>query len=371
MTHKYTKINVYSHLTTDAGQTQLPPRVRNIGYLGQSYNIFIGNPHNTHGEDPGLTGKPVFALSYNQRKTTPDGCYSIPDYTSVEDASACSFTFSSNSVHNVASYFMSLKTDVTTSFGGYGASFSASTDYNMVKKNTASQESRYVKSHAICEDYWATLLQGAELDDSFKTAVEDLDSNEEYRDFVQQYGTHYLATVTMGGRYGFQSEFETNEYMDMLSNGLDISVAAKYSERVSVGVNLSTQFQTEMANEFNSHRESYGVYEVGGKPPITPNGTAMAWAQTVQNNPLPIRYQLEEEIADLFTKSYFDNDSNIETKRGLLKKAITHYCEYDLSLTFCNIDGPDSDDSIRIVLSNTTEVKQIDLFKIPWFYHGH
>jgi len=59
----------------------------------------------------------------------------------VASGSVCTFEFSRNSVHSIASYFLSLKMDVDASFGAYGASFSASTDYNLVLKNTAAQKS--------------------------------------------------------------------------------------------------------------------------------------------------------------------------------------------------------------------------------------
>lgn len=65
-------------------------------------------------------------------------------------------------------------------------------------------------------------LQLKKLDNS------DLDG---YLEFIRGYGTHYLAGVTMGGRFGFKSEFKSNNYMNMLSNALDVKVAAGYSGR--------------------------------------------------------------------------------------------------------------------------------------------
>ena len=282
----------------------------------------------------------------------------------MEGASVCNFEFSTHNVHDIASYFLSLKSDVNTNFGAYGASFSASADYNIILKNTISG---YVKSQARCEDYVAVLEPGAKLSDGFKTAVKGLDDLDldGYLDFIRVFGTHYLATVRMGGRYGFQSEFETSEYMDMLSIGLDISAAAGYSGEIDIGVNTSTQAHFELAYEFDSHREKRRIYQVGGRPPTAPNGTALVWAQTVKDDPLPISYQLVE-IAELFTKSNFEVDSNIEIKRGKLKNATDYYCERDLSLTFCKTNGPNSEGTIRIVPS--TDLKQIHLLGVPWFY---
>jgi len=133
-----------------------------------TYNFFKGNPHSTFELDPGLTIRSVYALYYDSARTTPDGCHSIPDHTNVESALVCTFEFTSNSVRDIASYFLSLKMDVEANFGAYGASFSASTDYNVVLENTAAQESLFVKSHVVCEDYQAVLQPGAELDEGLR-----------------------------------------------------------------------------------------------------------------------------------------------------------------------------------------------------------
>jgi len=80
-----------------------------------------------------------------------------------------------------------------------------------------------------------------------------------YLEFIRGYGTHYLAGVTMGGRFGFQSEFETNSYMNMLSIGLDVKVAAGYSGRIDIEANTATDIQIQMAHVFNSHQKTYKI----------------------------------------------------------------------------------------------------------------
>lgn len=347
----------YVYSSFSSGADQLPPKFPHIGYLGGGYNIFRGNPHSTQGLDPGFTGLSLYEFSYDQNKTTPDGRYIVPDHTNVLEAETCSFIFSSHNAQNIATYSESLKVDVQADFTGWGASFSASVDYNTVKNSTASSESRYVSSQAHCEAYLAALEPGAKLSDGFKIAVKDLsisDTNE-YLDFLKEYGTHFLSSVTMGGRYGFQSEFETSKYMSMLSSGLDVSVSAGYSGYVDVNAKAATEMQKKMASEFNSQRESYSIYQVGGKPPTNPNGTAMAWAQTVKNDPLPVHYRLLE-IADLFTKENFEDDPDIRIKQTNLKKATVQYCKDILRLSFCNSYGPESQARIRIVTSNDTKM---------------
>ena len=261
-------------------------------------------------------GLPLYEFSYDQNRTTPDGRYTVPDHANVLEAETCSFVFSSHNEQNIATYSESLKVELEADFSGWGASFSASVDYNSVKEGTASSESRYVSSHAQCEAYLAALEPGARLSDGFKTAVKGLSISDMngYLDFLGRYGTHYLASTRMGGRYGFQSKFETSKYMSMLSSGLDVSLSAGYSGFVDVDAKASTAAEQKMAEEFNSQRESYSIYQVGGKPPTDPNGTAMAWAQTVKNDPLPVHYRLVE-IADLFTKEILKMILILRSKR--------------------------------------------------------
>ena len=354
---------MHMHLPTGTGQDQ-PPKFPNIGYLGGSYNIFKGNPHSTEGLDPGFMGQALYEFTYDQGHTTPDGRYTIPDHTNVLQSFTCSFDFSSYSTRNTANYFQSLKVSVETSFSGWGASFSASTDYTKIQNSTSSSTSRYVSSDANCEAYQAVLEPGAKLSDGFRIAVKRLSNSNmnDYLNFIRAYGTHYLASVKMGGRYGFQSEFDTTKYMNMLSTGLDVSASAGYSGVVKVNTNASTNTQRKMAEEFDSYRESYRIYQVGGQPPTDPNGTATAWAQTVQNNPLPVHYRLVE-IADLFTKEHFENETDIEIKQANLKNATIYYCGHILSLPFCNRTRPVTDPHIKIITSKDVQnIPNTDLY---------
>jgi len=100
----------------------------------------------------------------------------------------------------------------------------------------------------------------------------DLDGSLE---FIQGYGTHYLAGLTMGGRFGFQSEFETNSYMNMLSIGLDVKVAAGYSGEIDIEASTAMDIQIQMASEFNRHRKAYKIYQVGGTPPSDASGRCL------------------------------------------------------------------------------------------------
>ena len=80
-----------------------------------------------------------YKFTYNNGQTTADGCYSIPDGTSNADKSpVCSFDFFSESNQNSGSYHESLRREMSGGFGGWGGSFSASSDFNEVYENSFS-----------------------------------------------------------------------------------------------------------------------------------------------------------------------------------------------------------------------------------------
>lgn len=113
----------------------------NIGYVGGSYDIFQGNPQTIGELDPGfLSAQNIFEFTYNDQQTTTDGAYLIPDGTTVNSVESCSFSFASSVTRNSQSYSNSLKVHVDAKFKYYGASFSASSDYQHIDQSTSSGE---------------------------------------------------------------------------------------------------------------------------------------------------------------------------------------------------------------------------------------
>ena len=337
--------------------TDSPPRFPNIGYVGSTYNIFKGNPRSTTGLDPGFTLRNLCKFSYQNNNETVDGRYSIPDNTRATASSTCSFDFTSETTDSTSSYYDSLKVDVSVDFGGWGASFSASADYKEVHENSASHEYRYVSSHATCQAYIVSVeIEDKTLNPAFKKAVQNLPSEtttlEDYVDLIQHWGTHVVTSVTMGGRYGVQSSVTNNDYTSMVSTGLDIKVAAKYSGIVSLNANATASSDKKKAKEFESYRTDYQIYQVGGKPPLSETTSTFEWAQTVKDNPLPLLYTLFP-LRNYITSQYFPNDKDISIKQSNLYKATTQYCQsLELpDITFCINNGPTSTPKIEVTFA--------------------
>ena len=331
-----------------------PDKYPNIDYLGSCYNIIYGNPQDTSGLDPGFLAKGIFQYTYSQGLTTADGRYSIPDHTTVNDAQSCSFAFSSSITKNSGSYMDSLKLHVDANFKGWGASFSASADYQQVSDTTQNGQTIYVSSQAQCEAYGAS-VDGAEFTDDFTNSVfylpETLDSTTkgDYLTFIQVYGTHIATALRMGGRYGVRSEFTAQSYSSLSSSGFNIKASAGYSGTLNLGASLDTDTQQQAAESYNDHRSSYTIYQVGGNPPVDENETAFEWAQTVKEHPLPLSYHLTE-ILKYFTPYYFPNDTSIARKGENLRNVTLEYCMLQASDTgLCQKDfGPGKKDAIYV-----------------------
>ena len=345
--------NIYFLLHKDE-----PPRFPNIGYVGSTYNIFKGNPRSTKGLDPGFTLRNLFQFVYHGGNITADGRYSIPDNTQAHSSSSCTFDFLSETNQNIASYFNSLQIDASADFRGWGASFSASADYKEIHQSSSSHESTYVSSTATCEAYVASVqLEAASLNPAFANAVQDLPPQPvdltDYLDFIHEWGTHTATQLRMGGRYGVQSAITSDSYTNMVSTGLDIKAAAKYSGLISLNANVGTDDEKDAAEAFESFRRDYQIYQIGGKPPINESASAFDWARTVKDNPLPLKYNLLP-LTNYLTSRYFPNDKDISKKQSNLQEAAVEYCQIIevTDINYCVNNGPTSTPKIEVLFTN-------------------
>ena len=322
----------------------------NIGYVGSTYNILKGNPKVTGDKlDPGFLGGNIFQFTYNQNLTTSDGKYLIPDNTTVNVIDSCSFDFSSSTTTDTKSYMDSLKVHVDADFSGWGASFSASADYNQVSSLTQNGETVFVSSHAECQSYVAS-IDDAPFSQTFVVTVSNLpltNDTQPYINFIQTWGTHVASTLIMGGRYGYRSSFTTENYTSLISSNFSIKASAGYSASFSINANVGTDVEKEQADKFEKSRKSYAIYQVGGVPPTSGNGSTTDWIKTVKEVPLPLKYNLVN-ISTFLYPLYFPDDTNINFKREMWRKAAMEYCENSVpDSALCDTKfGPTSSDRI-------------------------
>ena len=245
----------------------------------------------------------------------------------------------------------SLKAHVDADFSGWGASFSASSDYKEVHSSTQNGETVFISSHAECQTYGAS-VGNAPLTQGFRDHVSNLpltNDTQQYINFIQTWGTHVASSLIMGGRYGFRSSFTSQNYSSLVSSNFSIKASAGYSGTFSINANVGTDVEKEQADKFEESRKSYVIYQVGGDPPTSGNGSTTDWIKTVKDNPLPVTYNLVETSTFLYPQ-YFPDDANIDSKREMWSKAAMEYCENNVpDSALCATEfGPKSSNRITV-----------------------
>ena len=59
---------------------------------------------------------------------------------------------------------------------------------------------------------------------------------QEFKRFVNEFGTHYVKHANMGAFYGMQSEISHDNWYKMVNNGFDIGLYASYGAKALLSV---------------------------------------------------------------------------------------------------------------------------------------
>lgn len=314
------------------------PRLPNIDFLQKGYNIYKGNPFaGSPLPDPGFTQNTIWNFSYTPDRTTADGRYSIPDGTSFLITDSCQLDFESSSMSGETTYTRNLQQLVTADAGYMDGSFSASVGYNSMKTEFNSYDLRYTVSTATCFVYQASIDGQPRFSSTFLNDAAQLPVSfdlQAYQKFYDKYGTHYIGVMDMGATLTYIDSFTASNWSKLESEGIDVSVAAKYSGLVSVGVTSSTQVNTAVASAYNSQLTKRRTISSGSRPPA--DGNVGTWLSTSVNNPAPIGLTLKS-LSELFTQSYFDasfaNYKDLATIKTNLDQAFESYCRHLQSIT--------------------------------------
>ena len=179
----------------------------NIGYLFRGYDILKGNPIDPEQSfDPGFK-QMIFKPTYKEQRSTADKRFKIPDNVDAMNKVACKYEFSSEALMTMSAYQETLMAKAHLEGSGtykiVDASFSVSTEYNRVRKKVESNSKTIMKSEAFCTVYGASLNTGTppDLSQNFIAYVKDLQERENYLEFLDAFGTHFIESIDMGARY--------------------------------------------------------------------------------------------------------------------------------------------------------------------------
>ena len=295
-----------------------------LDYVMFGYNILRGYPLAV-GHDPGLT-HPIFRHDYSKGKHTADCRYHVPEgYILAADVS-CVTSFSSKVIKDSNQFVKSITVSAQATGEGWGASFSASSEYKKKTSEMSSSESVFVYSQAKCNYYFAMMdeINPPPFHKSFLYIIQNMKSEKDFHHFFDYYGTHFLSYALFGAKFVYENKMAKETYQKEIENHFSISLQASYSGIFSLSGGFGlTNNQKEIAQNFKEKVETSSI-TIGAPPPD--DGKTATWASTVKNNPVPVEYKLKP-ILELFTEKYMGGlGVDFQEIRHKLEKAKLTYC---------------------------------------------
>ena len=179
----------------------------NINYLFRAYNLITGNPMSIGpNEIDGGFGETIFKNECENGLSTDDLKYKIPDNVEVRVQSHCS--------NEASAITMKTESDVQSGLsalahasGSKGAGldkskFTASMEYTRIVRKLASNKNAVIVTQAQCDAFVANIQSGTspQVTSNFRKAVKDMVDKNDYTEFLDSFGTHYIHRITMGAR---------------------------------------------------------------------------------------------------------------------------------------------------------------------------
>ena len=327
-------VQTTSFLAEESSQSEGKP-LENSGYLLFGYNLHTGNPHSLNGSvDPGFTA-PIFQSDFSQNLKTGDLRFLIPNGVTFAKNVGCDVSLSNKEIKGLQSYKDTLEADVSIGGGFWGVSFSASASYKHISEGSKSNNKVFIEQKADCRVYQGQInyFKPPAFDETFVTANKFLsettfeESSDDFYEFINFYGTHFLDKLTMGARYGYLNEMSLDEYSIFKSHEGKISAEAGYKDIFKAGASFG--MGSANTNSGSSSSSSTRIFSVGANPPA--DGNTLTWASNAIAEPMPIKYSLRT-LLSIFTNRQFNlsqftkQDIDLKKLAANLTKAYQSYC---------------------------------------------
>jgi len=301
-------------------------------FLGYGYDILYGNPRSTEGGgDPGFRTN-VFDFTYTENTMTGDGKWQVPDKTTSQSKTGtCSLTQSSTMIYSGYDYQHAVSTGVSLNAGFMGLEFTLSTDFQKTENQTRSNTSVFAQVTAECAAYELTMhtYDHPPVDANFKLGVQyglTEEYNEAmYMEFIQNFGTHVVTQLDVGGRWGWQMAFDRFNYVSMLDHSVDVNAGIEYAGQVKAGIHVSHSDKTSDYRSVVNTISNNKSFNIGGEF----NADVNTWMKSVVANPQPISLTMQS-LDTLMNPLYLPDldSSSLSTKATNMQTAIAGYCSY-------------------------------------------
>lgn len=252
----------------------------NIGYLFLGYHLLNGNPYPVTGVDPGFRISKIFQVTYKTGKTG-DNRFRLPEGVSGYRGQSCNEHMVSKVFRTASQYqkFFSSSMGVHASYKGFGGNVNS--EYSEKMSMLQTNDYMLVQVGKTCIQYTAELDQynlpafhHSFLEGIYRT---NTSSKNEIKEFLAQYGTHFVRRIAMGWRKGVdvivkKTEFDKSKMSaSSFSMGIQISIFGGFSYSNEKGESSNSAISDLIHRKYEF---SIGI------------------DQASNINPVPIRYQL-------------------------------------------------------------------------------
>merc|ERR1712113_889097 len=261
---------------------------------------------------------------------TWDDKWDVPDKTTSQSMPACTVEQQVLQINSAFTYQSTVSNNFDITGFAFLNIFGFSSASKHIRKVTDATESIFAHVQATCSVYKLTMdwYSHPELDPNFVAGVEFLPLEYDqgvYMSFLEEFGTHVATELTLGGRWGWQMEFEMKDYeallVDSYSSGFNVNAAI--SDAGKVKANIAHSKDTSFSTRVTSKISKNSSYNTGGtfKPDVKD------WTDSVRAEPMPVHMQARD-ITKLFTPEFFPALDNLSTKKAHMETALSNYCSY-------------------------------------------
>lgn len=321
-----------------------PPIPAGFDYLGNGYDILVGNPFDTEGfGDLGYKAK-IFEWTFKDGKTTGDGKWSIPDETTESGNPACSENLTNHTIRSMSDYNSATNfsfnlnatfENATYTKGDEGLGKIAavlSVDTHNVHQMTQKNASIFYLESFTCSIY--TLSMGffahPKISDNFKMGVMDFlpteYSEDQYMTFLSNFGTHVVNSLDVGGRWGWQVSIDSSYVHQLDEEGHDVDVGLNVAAQVSAGFDVKDHRELSNMHEVTKFISANSTFNIGGDFATDPQ----LWKASVAAKPMPLKPSFVPLHMLLGPLWFPDADKDkLAKKAQALEYAINYkYCQY-------------------------------------------
>eukprot|EP00428_Durinskia_dybowskii_P018110 CAMPEP_0170227280 /NCGR_PEP_ID=MMETSP0116_2-20130129/13354_1 /TAXON_ID=400756 /ORGANISM="Durinskia baltica, Strain CSIRO CS-38" /LENGTH=726 /DNA_ID=CAMNT_0010478011 /DNA_START=1 /DNA_END=2179 /DNA_ORIENTATION=- len=288
----------------------------NLDFVGMGYNLLGANP--LEPKDPGLTYHPIFQVITDKGK--------VSDGVSVQQFSSCQSNRVVNTIFGARSLVEDMAAHVGVDPAGisqFPYAFKASSAFHTM--TSSMKHSKLVSNTAACSVYEATIdtSQYPPLDENFEQSLNDLAAEVSARGkvhdkrsffkFLDNYGTHFLHSVTFGSKYEAIYRMTEDDQRRIEDKHTSLDAEVRATAEMDLTDNRRTHDMSRM--------QKYQVFTIGGKW----NSNMVDWMKEAEKDPTPIRYGVKpiKDVLDDIAKT----KTRLRKVIDMLEEAAESYCQ--------------------------------------------